>query len=287
MKKLLLSLFWIITLWLVNFWSCWTVSDLITIIHSESNISINAGSMYSLFSNFYSSNVWTYCVKINSFSSNDDFLQLWTSYHNNWSFDLNNTQFININSNDSPTMTCFFFQYWNIVVKNSSSSVSNFSYDIFKLSDLLAENLPIMTSLECQTEYNLIPISSVDSNYCEINWLCPACPVCPELSWWLSNFYIYSDWRYVHLSWTYNYYVNIPDYLDYSYDYSNWWDDLDLDIWVSVDTWYISSVKWVQGSIPNQVDLNNIITWVLPLFVPWLCIILLLYFIFRFVKKVF
>ena len=63
-----------------------------------------------------------------------------------------------------------------------------------------------------------------------------------------------------------------------------------FDLWVSwynVDTAYIDWIITTQKTLPDKQDFNNTISWLLPLFVPWLVIIACLYFIFRFIKKVF
>ena len=110
---------------------------------------------------------------------------------------------------------------------------------------------------------------------------------CPETELSYSKFYVRhweSTWS--QLTWTENYYVYLPEYLGYNYEYSNW-SDLDFTVWVATDTWYINNINAIQNSKPSQWDLNKLVSEVLPLFVPWLAVILLLYFIFRFIKKIF
>ena len=68
-----------------------------------------------------------------------------------------------------------------------------------------------LTSLQCQSEYDLIPVSDVDENYCLLNELCP-------VNWDFSRFVI--NWEDQSPSLLYE--VSIPDYITYDYThYSN------------------------------------------------------------------
>ena len=281
MKKILLSLFWIITLWLINFWSCFNVSDFITYIDTQT-VNINQWSVHKVFETTSSSDYWTYCIKITSITSG----RIWAFWYNN-SLAFNRDWFSYFYSDFGvPFYVCSYVNVSYLLLYAQNWSI-DITYDLFKLNNLLDYQVPVMTSFECQQNYDLIPISSVDSNYCEINNLCPSWWwECIEGSWF-SDIYIYSNNRYFPLTWTNSVFINLPQYLNYNYDYSNWWNDLDIDLWYSVDDSYLSSVKDLQLTTPNQVDLNNIVSWLLPLFVPWLVVILFLYFVFRFLKKIF
>lgn len=104
----------------------------------------------------------------------------------------------------------------------------------------------------------------------------------PECNWDWSALYI-NDIQH-QSAWTIN--ITIPE--EFSWDYT--WDDEEFNLNVigyNVDTAYIEWIITNQTTKPNQTDLNNIITWVIPLFVPWLVIILFIYFIFKFLKKIF
>lgn len=160
------------------------------------------------------------------------------------------------------------------------------SYCTFKLVRWEFKTLYTMTSLDCQTEYNLIPISSVDQNYCTTNNLCPAseCPVCPVWTGSISNVYI-NDILHVGAPFIF---IDIPEEISWDYGYTQWWTNMLVSVeWYNVDYDYINWVVDVQSYKPDSEDLTNIVKTVLPLFVPWLCIILLLYFIFKFIKKIF
>ena len=141
------------------------------------------------------------------------------------------------------------------------------------------------TIQQCQTEYNLIPISSVDQNYCTSNNLCPSWWTpwdCPNV--WVSNIWINDIFH----PWAFNVIMNIPEEIDRDYAYTNSWQNMNIDVvWYNVDYDYIDWVVDSQNYKPSSSDLSSIVSQIIPLFVPWLCIILLLYFIFRFIKKIF
>lgn len=144
--------------------------------------------------------------------------------------------------------------------------------------------IPIVyDSIKCQTEYSLIPISSVDQEYCTSNNLCPS-QDCPVWTWWISSVYI-NDILHVGAPFIY---MNIPEEIDWDYAYTQWWTNMNIDVvWYNQDTEKIEWIITVQNYKPNSSDFTSLVSNAIPLFVPWLCIILLLYFIFRFIKKIF
>lgn len=80
--------------------------------------------------------------------------------------------------------------------------------------------------------------------------------------------------------------ITIPE--EIAWGYVSTWDLFDLTVsGYNVDTEYIEWVIDIQNTKPTQDDFNRIISEVIPLFVPWLFIVLFIYFVFRFVKKVF
>lgn len=198
--------------------------------------------------------------------------------------------------NDDKEISTNYIIYcwtWTMYIK-LSSQVSQTIYITESITDLPSWNCPTCptcpsqyTSLECQSEYDLIPISSVDSNYCTTNNLCPACETCPTCPVWtggVSSFYINNI---LHVG---SPIVNmtIPSEIDWDYEYVQWWTVMNIDIeWYNVDEDYIEWIITVQNYKPDSYDFTNLVSNVIPLFVPWLCIILLLYFIFRFIKKIF
>lgn len=125
-----------------------------------------------------------------------------------------------------------------------------------------------MSELECQTEYSLVPVDTV-------------CPVNENPDW--SAVYVN---EIQHIWWpTIN--ITIPE--EYAWDY-NYWNDSGLNIVISgfnVDYEYMDNVINTQKTLPNDIDFNNIVSSIVPLFVPWIVIIFFLYFVFKFIKKIF
>lgn len=101
----------------------------------------------------------------------------------------------------------------------------------------------------------------------------------------------WSNWSALYINdiqhlWKPNIFITIPEEINWTY--TSEWDDFDLNVsWYNVDTEYIENVIDIQNTKPSQDDFNKIISEVIPLFVPWLFIILFIYFVFRLVKKVF
>lgn len=141
-----------------------------------------------------------------------------------------------------------------------------------------------MSSYECQSEYNLIPIDEVDSAYCESNNLCTSSsdPIdCPNV--WVSNLFI-ND---VFHPWAFNVIMNIPEEIDRDYAYTNSWSNINIDVvWYNQDTEYINSLIDINDYKPNSDDFSKVFGlfdrywWLL---IACLFIILVFYF----VKKIF
>lgn len=152
-------------------------------------------------------------------------------------------------------------------------------------SDLIFFDWFYSTGCNCQVCEECQECPTIDTNYCVENNLCPS-------SWWDCPIYTWdSNWSSLYINdiqhesaWTIN--ITIPE--EYSWDYTNENDEFNLDIiGYNVDTDYIEWIITNQTTKPNQTDLNNIISWVIPLFIPWLVIILFIYFVFKFLKKIF
>ena len=136
------------------------------------------------------------------------------------------------------------------------SSTAEYYYYVFLWDNWLKEWYPDYTSLQCQTEYNLIPVSSVDSEYCESNNLCSSSD-CPggDLTPWVSNIFI-ND---VFHPWAFNIIMNIPEEIDRDYTYTNSWTNFNLDIvGYNQDEEYIQSVIDVQNYKPTSEDFTRV-----------------------------
>lgn len=124
-----------------------------------------------------------------------------------------------------------------------------------------------ITSWYCETRFNLISPSDCPSSW---SW------DIQRSSFWVNNVQV-MGWR--------NIYLFMPELFTWDYTYVEW--DLQIDVENEWDPEYIEWIIENQTTLPNKTDLNNIITGIIPLFVPWLIIILFIYFIFRFIKKIF
>lgn len=250
MKKLLLSLLvWLFTLIWFSYWNiCSPIEAKNALFSSDIIWTID-----------WDSPEWStrYCVISNDWDIN--ITLLWQS------FTLHKNEWYCIDKSDVPDWIPSFSI-------GCSSSNCNLWWILFW------GDCKLMSSLECQTDYNLIPIESVDINYCVSNQLCPAC----DLTWWNSELFI-NDIQHISAP-LIN--INIPEEFDWDYTWND--EEFLLDVkWYNVDTEYISSIITTQNSKPNNVDFNNIVSWLIPLLVPWLVLIAFIYFVFRFVKKIF
>lgn len=144
------------------------------------------------------------------------------------------------------------------------------------------------TSLECQTEYNLIPVSSVTENYCTSNFdlISPAdCPI-SSLSWdtqWSALFL--NNVQYAGAS---NIYINVSEALDYSTTYIDSGSSFVFDVdWYVADTWYLNDILTVQEYHPSSEDFTTAFVSVLTLWLPYVVVALFVLLVRKLVKKIF
>ena len=129
-----------------------------------------------------------------------------------------------------------------------------------------------MNELECMTNYSLVPIDSV------------VCSSGSDWSTWTQWSALYVNEIQHNSAWIVN--ITIPE--EFNWDYT--WNDEQFDLvisWYNVDTDYIAWIIENQTTLPNDIDFNNIVSVLLPLFVPWVVIILFIYVVFKLLKKVF
>lgn len=253
------------------------VEDLITPIDTDT-ITVNRYWYYTLIETNSSSDYWTYCLHVKNLVWE---VNIW--FYSSLSYQ--SALGYRLYSDWWDFYACLYTNMRYLFLYNDYTSNIEISYDLFKLNALMNTSLPIYTSQQCQTAYSLIPISSVDSSYCTSNNLCPSWWTpwdCPNV--WVSNIWINDIFH----PWAFNVIMNIPEEIDRDYAYTNSWQNMNIDVvWYNVDYDYIDWVVDSQNYKPNSDDLSSIVSQIIPLFVPWLCIILLLYFIFRFIKKIF
>lgn len=180
------------------------------------------------------------------------------------------------------------FSWLNTIEFKRYNSSNNITVRYFKLPLNICSSCPTCpnqyTSLQCQTEYNLIPISSVDSNYCQSNNLCPSCPVCPDSpSLWYSQLYINNI---LHL-WAPNIIMNIPEEIDWDYAYTNSWQNMNIDVvWYNVDYEKIDSIVQFQNYKPSSEDFQKII-WLLAPYTKIIVFFVFLFIVWAWIKKPF
>lgn len=292
--KLLGALFvWLI--WLVSFWYCWTITTYLkwqTITHDWSNNNIifactnvlttassDVQSSFSVTYSFDSFNVnWTVFLLCANYSQYNWSLMdissmwIWNKFSQNLTYTFTKSQ-----SNKWVGYCCLQINWYNV------TNLTYWDYSVtFDTNNVPAPDCPVCeeqyTSEECQQEYSLMPISSCNSEYCWLNWLCPE-----YTGSTMSELYI----NWINHLWAPIININIP--LEQARDYEYTWDTMNINLsWENnVDYEYMDNIIRTQNSKPNTVDFNNIISVLLPKFIPWLVIILFILFIFRFIKKIF
>lgn len=135
------------------------------------------------------------------------------------------------------------------------------------------------TQSDCTISVYWFVYTWVDTNYCVSNNLCPEIPW-SSASWseLVINDIVHQSAPLID--------ITIPQ--EFAWDYTV--NENEFSMWVSwynVDTEYIDWIITAQNVKPDSWTLNKIITELIPLFVPWLVIILFIWFVFRFVKKIF
>lgn len=123
-----------------------------------------------------------------------------------------------------------------------------------------------------------VAVSDIDMSYCVSNDLCP------EMSWGYSALYI-NDIRHESMPFIN---ITIPEEFNWDYSYTGNNTQFDLNvIGYNTDPDYIAWIINTQSTKPNSTDFNNIVSGLIPLLIPWLVIILFVWFIFKFIKKIF
>lgn len=257
MKKFLLSLFvWFV--WIISFWYC----QEITIINSVSTTVSPNGIL-----NFYP---W-YCFRALGSS-------YWAVYDINWNL-------VSWQWNFPTNNNCMNFTWY---LQNIYSNNRNIEYidvsSIFPVCSTCPTCEDQYTSLQCQFIYNLIPVESVDINYCVWNWLCPnECGSWTDLSWDLqySNLYINS----ILHPWEENIFIDIPDYIQWDYSVSTW--EFNIYVWSWYDMDYMNSIIKINSYRPDSTDFTNIFVSGLTLIFPYIFVLLLIIFMWKLIKRVF
>lgn len=272
----------------VSNWTCYQFSWFDLNSYTDVNLTFDFGSTYITFSynnnNLNMLNGYMVCnpsrISIN-----------WriTTYNPSPSFIITEIQESSL-LNYSETYTCPTCNTSSLENQLSScqTTLSGCMSDLYNtendLSDALDELASCQNSSQCDYSWYILE-SEITSWYCEVQFWLISPSDCPNSSWsgdimwssfWVNNFQV---------MWGRNIYLYIPDWLNWDYTYVD--ENLQIEVENEWDSEYIEWVIDNQTTLPNKTDLNNIITGVLPLFIPGLVIILFLYFIFRFIKKIF
>ena len=259
LRRCLFSLVWLLSV--VSFWYC---NDYVSLIIERQQVS---------FTSYESKEfpAWTCFQRAYSNYINFDGLDL------SW----------NVVWDDLESMsdkTAWTYQYVCLLqsglvhYKYSNTNVPFYYYDF---SFLVWDSSSCPDTWEILSWYILE--SEIDNLYCENNWLCSLINSWDVIgSWNWSSLYI-NDIQHESAP-----LINLTIPEEFEWDYTNENDEFNLWIsWYNVDTEYIDWIIRNQTTLPNKTDFNNTISWLIPLFVPWLVIIASLYFIFRFIKKIF
>lgn len=311
-------LFWcLIILWLSSFCSAWTITNFCN-VKPWTYWNWNTLCVVPVPNNWVWIVEWScymsWYVWDTPATCNDCTLRPSQCYSSNWNssslsciypYEVPNSQLVN------------WYVFWNTFSLNGELVMLSMNFRYFWTDFTIWDNVQVyctftwdtilnagskLTSEECQTEYNLIPSENLTTcnnnllncqnslswydtllNNCSTNLnscnsslsscLQLNCPVSSGGVSWSSLFI--NDIQHIGAP-TIN--ISIPN--EIQWDYLNENDEFNLTVdWYNVDSDYIEWVINIQNSKPTKEDFNNIITWLIPLFVPWLVIILFIYLI--------
>lgn len=244
----------------------------------------------SNFYDFWTSPNKTVCIKITnlqtSSTSRNKFIKIW--------FYWNKTALA------SDSQEFWFDQAWQTVCLYANKRYFNFNstiwdvsfdYEFYYLNDLYSEKTCILdnwyTQAQCESEYSLIPESSINSEYCEdrFNLIYPE--NCPS-SWWTwdvnwSSFFVNSH----QVQGAANVYLRLPEFLNWDYIYIDSWTTLEVNVENMWDEDYLNNILEVQTYHPSSEDFTQSFTWNLTLLMPYIIICLFVLFIWRLIRWIF
>jgi len=297
MKKILLSLFWIITIWLVNFWNCSTVPDWISSLSSNQINWLNTNainhwtnvnwSVINLYDRWNETN-WidrNLCAILSWFTRSSDFqwrLSFLSSLstQSNWQYYSTNQVSLLCASwwrryfamaSTSANNKFTIWEFW-IVSPDQLLYLINSRYDFIECDSYLST---------CQSDLNSC---NSDLNTCEndlINcgeWNTPSCESW-DIQW--SSLYI-NDIQHL---WASVIDITIPE--EISWDYVNENDEFILDVnWYNQDSEYIDNIIRLQNYKPTSEDFTELI-WTLAPYSKILIFCVFIFIIWAWLKKPF
>lgn len=330
MKKLLLSIFWLLMVlkpsfssadltwysYSFSFWPilnnpiylsqyAWISSFSAWTCRNFTSMSLNLWTNQSVTSNYIN------CIYISS-NYNIDWIKLYrssnTSSSPSWLNDVEDLWFFPVWLS-KDYLYCYLprsdYVSYYMVCNESNNSVNfpwttnglrNISYISFEknfFQSLISDNCLSCpscpnqyTSLECQTEYNLIPIENVTENYCTSNFNLISPSDCP-VSWWTWDINWSSVWiNNQQVVWSPNIFLNIYDKLDWSQTYVN--QDMYIDVnGPEGDEEYINWIIGINTYRPTSEDFTTVFVSGLTLLFPYIVITLFVLFIRKLIRKIF
>lgn len=283
MKKLLLSIFWLLMVLMPSFSSADYLNwlEFITNVTQSTSNSVYSTTLRQLW--FTSSN-WIVCFFINSFGWNNNLMLTFATtsnirYRTAWTFHLKMFWCFDYNWELDTTMY--------VVNKNSWWVAFNLDFYFLPTDNInVVSWSPFYTSMQCQTEYNLIPIENVTENYCTSNFNLISPSDCP-VSWWTWDINWSSVWiNNQQVVWSPNIFLNIYDKLDWSQTYVN--QDMYIDVnGPEGDEEYINWIIGINTYRPTSEDFTTVFVSGLSLLFPYIVITLFVLFIRKLIRKIF
>ena len=293
MKKLFLSVLWIIILWLVNFWYC---AD---IINPWDYYNISSPTTYFAWNDMIICADWWWWT----------FNYMWYTVNFNWF----PSTCITVNMNDTVTISTWWDIdiYWYYLYCPSCSQCENqlsqcedafeycsSNYSILESSyNTLSWNYNTCTNSlnSCQYDLNTCQNSTWSSNCLETESLLQSCNsdlwMCQlNLSSCMSGGLSGENWSALFvnsLQFPGKPIVNIliPDYI--TWDYSDDENSFNLSVGSGYDVDYINSVIDINSYRPTSEDFTDVFVSGLTLIMPYIVIVLFIIFSWKLIKRIF
>lgn len=230
---------------------------------------------------------------------------VWYENNLNWVYFIFLRNSTSISATSCSSQNCNYSLHYSCTVSNpylnkisSSSSCDYLEYEntINTLSWSLAscqsdltscQNDSSCTQLKCENDYQLIPESSINSEYCEdrFNLIDPVnCPVSGwtgDVQW--SSFFVNNR----QIQGASNIYLRMPDFLNWEFTYIDSWSTLEIDVENEGDQEYIENLLQVQTYHPSSEDFTMSFTWTITLLMPYIIISLFIIFLWKLIKRIF
>ena len=279
MNKLYKCALWLFTAFILSF-ACFSkaddVEDLIVYSNNFSNVQIWT-SYTSVAKLNWTHEIKSCCVKFTNY--NHERLSIGFSMNPNW-VPVRMFEYAN-----NWIYVCLdYYADWYLIAY--SDTPKWFDWDVFVLSDLLTTPIPKLTSIQCQTEYNLIPVEEITANYCKLNFNLIDPMECPLNQWtWTivrSNLMI-NDIPYAQNQ---NINVFIPDFLAWNIAFNDFNTTIEVE-WYNADEEYIENVINQEKLTPTNKDIEDMLTWFMTNYFPYLALAIVFLYLARKIFKLF